>query len=490
VDNIKSRLAAGTAWIGGGRILVNILAFAGTLLLARLLTPQDFGLVAIATTLLAIVTSATEMSLSSALLRLDDPTPAHFDSAFTLNMIRATAIAIAFVLGGFPLAAAFNDDRLVGIMAVLGAAMLVTGMVNPRLVLLNKQLQFRQDFIIPVTNKLVGFVITVAIALIWRSYWALIVGAVVGPIVRVGMSYMFMPYRPRFGWRYARELWSFSSWLMLGQVAQAVNAKLENLLVGAFLGRTPLGFYTVGDSLANMPTRETTLPLSQTMFAGFALFRDDIPRLRNAYQSAQSSMAALVLPAGVGFALLAEPLVPLAMGEKWVPVIFVIQVLASFIAVQTLSSAVQPLAMALGATRGLFVRDVVTMVARAPLLVAGLIVGGFAGIVWMRAFTGLVITAINMAFARRLLGLGFRRQLGVNLPTLIAVTVMAAAVLAVQHALPDARDHVSLAIEAALSIVVGALVYLLARALIWLASGRPAGPETHAIDLARRFLAR
>ena len=128
-----------------------------------------------------------------------------------------------------------------------------------------------------------------------------------------------------------------------------------------------------------MPTREATSPLTQTIYPGFSSIRDDPARLAAAYQRAQALVAAVALPAGIGVAVIADPLVRLALGEKWAPVIFIIQALASVYALQTLGSLVQPLGMAKGETRLLFIRDTQMLFVRVPVMIAGLMLYGLAG---------------------------------------------------------------------------------------------------------------
>lgn len=145
------------------------------------------------------------------------------------------------------------------------------------------------------------------------------------------------------------------------------------------LGGIQLGYYSVGSNLAMMPTREATAPLTQTIYPAFAGIHNDPGRLAAAYQRVQALVAAVALPAGIGVAVTADPLVRLALGDKWAPVIFIIQSLASVFALQTLGSLVQPLGMAKGETRVLFVRDTQMFCLRVPIMIGGLLLYGLPG---------------------------------------------------------------------------------------------------------------
>lgn len=487
---MKGDLAKGALWLGAARVITNLLAFLSTLLLARLLSPGDFGLVALATTILVIVTAITDLSLANALIHHKDPQESHFHTAWTLNLARATLIGVAFCAAG-PLAARiYNEPRLVEIMLVLGIGLALSGLTNPKTALLTRRLIFRQEFMLITSQKLAGLIVSATIAIVFRSYWALVAGAVAAQLVGIVVSYRVAPFRPKFALGHARELWSFSIWLTLGQIVNTLNWKFDYLLIGGYFGRPALGFYTVGDNLAVLPTREATAPLSQTLFPGLAKLVGEPARLRHAYQLAQAFVVAVVLPVGVGFALIAHPLVLATMGVKWLPAVAVIQVLASIFALGTLSSAVQPLAMAKGHTKQLFQRDLLIFAIRIPFIVAGMFFGGFLGIVYARAIVGVIGIVINMRLVTRLIGLGFLEQIAANARSLISVVVMAGGVLLLKDYFGRDGNTLALALESAESVAVGAALYVTVHAGLWIAAGRPSGPESEMIKLGLKLIAR
>lgn len=490
VQNLSSRLARGSLWITASRGLVNALGFISTIVLARLLLPSDFGLVALGMTMLLILQSFTNLSLAQALVHHREPTRGHFDTAWTLNMLRGLLLGGLFSAVGPVVAAFYGDPRLANVIYAFGLSIFMSGLANPRRIMLQKELIFWQDFVLNVSQKMIGVIVGIAVALIYRSYWALIAGTLVGQLAQVVISYTVLPFRPRLTLKHARELWSFSVWLALSQMINTINWRFDQLLIGKFLGSTDLGYYTVGNNLAVMPTREATSPLTQTLFPAFSKFANEPGRLRHAYQRAQALVTAIALPLGVGMALIAEPLVLLAMGEKWLPATAVIEALAAIIAVQTIGSQVVPLGMSLGATRLLFVRDTQLFFVRLPLITAGMYLYGLQGVIYARVITGLVATLVNMLMIRRLIALPVRKQLGANLRCILAVLVMSAAVWAAQRMFAANHDMVRLLFEVATLIGIGAFTYGASSAALWMIGGRPAGPEREMLDLAGKARAR
>ena len=495
---MKEKIAKGVVWLGAAKLIINLIAFCSTLLLAHLLTPEDFGLVALATTMLAVISAFTELSMASALIHHHEPTDAHFHTAWTLNFSRALIVAVLFSMAAPFVAQAYNEPRLQEIMYALSVSTIFVGLNNPKLALLTRNLVFKQDFILTVLQKISGFVISIAIAFFYQSYWALILGAMASHLVGVIASYVILPYRPKLALIHARELWSFSIWLTLGQIVNTLNWKFDHLLIGSFLGPSTLGQYTVGDNLAGMATREAIGPLETTLFPGFARIAKDSDRLKAAYSSVQSLLSAVALPVGIGSALIAQPLVLVGMGEKWLPAVAVIQVLSCIFALQTLSSPVHPLAMAKGQTKLLFHRDLLSLIIRVPIIVAGMILGGLPGIIYGRAVTGAISIIINMHLVRRLIGTKIREQIFISGRSLVAVVFMAIGVTVFKYGFDswgvslgyEAKDTFFLISKIGATILVGASSYVTGHYVLWRLMKRPQGPETEVVNALKKVAAK
>ena len=334
----------------------------------------------------------------------------------------------------------------------------------------------------------IGFVISIAIAYFYRTYWALLIGTVAAQFISTAVSYMVLPYRPRVGFRHFRDLMSFSIWLTGGQIVNTLNWRFDYLLIGRALGMSALGHYSVGSTLAQIPTRETTGPLTKVIYPGFSSIRGNPGRLAAAYQRAQALITAIALPAGFGAALIADTLIRLAMGEKWEPVILVVQVLAAVFALQTLGSLSEPLGMAQGETKLLFKRNVQMLLVRVPLIVAGMLVAGLKGVLIARMLSGLFSIFLAMRLVRRFTGLDLRQQLGANMRSLLSVAAMVGAVVLVSPLLVAGTDTVSLLIRIIVIGAVASLVYCGTSFVLWIAMHRPSGPEREVQLLVGKML--
>jgi O-antigen/teichoic acid export membrane protein len=487
---LTAHVATGTVWLSVARLCVNLLGFLGLIVLARLLTPEDFGIVAIASTLFAILSAATNLSMAQALIQHPKPEQSHFDTAFTLNLMRGCLVFAAIALLAIPAALIFDEPRLTSLLPALGFGAVLVGAHNPRLAVFSRHMEFRQQFWLQVSEKLVVLVFSAACAFLFQSPWALVLGLLAGQFCTLCLGYLMIPYRPRLALSNFRELMSFSVWLALGQVINTINWRLDQLLIGRQLGPEALGHYAVGDNLAALPTREVTAPLHATLFPAFSRLAASPERLRAAFERAQAMIVALALPVGVGAALLADPLVRLALGEKWLPSVIVIQGLAAIFALQTIGALAEPLAMATGRTRLMFMRDMQGFVLRVPLVIIGLFAGGVPGVVAARVISGSVGIGLNMAIIRRVAGLSFGQQLHRPMRSLLSAAAMVIVVLALGPLPPGSHQAWGLLAEIGQKAACGAATYLGMHLLLWRIMGLPPGPEAELISTMRKGLAR
>ena len=479
MEGVRKRLAVGSLWTAGIRVLINLIGLASTIVLARLLTPADFGLVAIATVVFAIVSAFTELSLAAALIQHRDPQREHYDTAWTLNVIRALIVAMILAVAAHIVAAAYNDERLILIMYALCGATLITGLGNPRLIEFRRRLSFQQEMFVEFANKFAGLIVAAGVAFAFRTYWAIVLGLVAAQLVSLVLSYVLISYRPRISLRYWRSLFSFSSWLGLSNGLRAINYRADHLAVGAVLGTVPLGQYTVGDNLASLPVRESMAPLSYVLFPAFSKLQDDTPRMRDAYLRAQQILAAVALPVGVGFALVAAPLVELVLGPQWAAAALVIQILSTIYALNAFSTPLMPLAMGLGRTRLVFIRDVINLVVRYPLIFAGLFASGLVGLLLARCLSGLFAIGLDIYLARKLIGAPLLEQVTSSWRAILSTLTMVLMIVGLGQLGVTGADF----FELAWLIVSGGACYFLATLLLWLAAGKPGGPEREAVEI-------
>ncbi|NVD44747.1 lipopolysaccharide biosynthesis protein [Qipengyuania atrilutea] len=491
----KGSVVRGVAWVGLGRAAFIAISFVSTIILARLLTPDDFGIVAIASAAAAVVAVVADLPLSQAVIHHDDPQDEHFHTIWTFGLIRGV-LMVALIGGSAPFVADFyGDERVTGLLIALAFSSALGSLQNPVIALFERDLVFWQTIVLNLADRLVNFAVSVSIAYIYRSYWAIVLGILAAALVRLILSYVFRAYRPRLSLSKARELMSFSIWLTLGSWVQALNAKADPLVVGYFVRTNQLGIYSMSQRLASMTVGQIQSPIAMVLFPTLARMKHDPVRLQSAYLRVQSVFCTVAFPVGVGIAVLADPIVRLVLGPQWIPTIPIVQV---FVLMQA-ANAVQhvgPISLATGHTRALFWRDLQILTLRAPLLIGGILIGRTSDIGMIQgAVYGLAVSqAIMIVWSIRLIGtlngIGLRDHFKGAWRPLLACGIMAVSVLAAHAALGPMTPAIEGYATTAALILLGAVTYFLSLFSLWILKGRPAGPEQEALDIVRLGLNR
>ena len=313
--SLGRKMIASAGWIMAWRMASRALGFANTLVLARLLVPADFGLVAMATAFAGVFDSLSQFAVQDALVRrVEDDTRLH-DSAFTIQIGRALLTATTSALAA-PLGAQwFTEPRLTPVILALAAFMAVSGFENIGIVEFQRRMQF---------NMHVVALIVPRICKCWRpfagwlthSYWALLVGIGVQRVSRVAVTYYIHPYRPRLSLAGWRELAGFSFWLWAAGMAALVWDQCDTFVVGRFFGSASLGLYTIGIQVAILPIAEVVAPAASVLMAGFSLSEDrrhgneECPAAGRRIASGRDSN-------GPGLVGGAADIVRLLLGTKW-----------------------------------------------------------------------------------------------------------------------------------------------------------------------------
>ena len=487
----KRSMIKGAAWISGGRIALTAFGFISTIILARLLTPEDFGLVAIASAAAAIVATLTDLPLSQALIHHDDPEDDHLHTVWTFGLMKGLAMFALIALAAYPLALLYGDQRLFSLLVVLAASAGLGSIQNPAIALFERDMDFSQNVALDLLDKFAGLVVSVFVAYVYQSYWALVLGVLASAVVRVAISYVVRPYFPRFRLTKAKELMSFSIWLTLGSWVQSLNWRADPLIIGAFVPTSQLGHYTMAGRVSTMAVGQSVSPIARVLFPALSRMKHDAAKLRSAYLRVLAITCALSFPVAAGLAALAEPIVILMLSEKWLPAVPLIQVLALVAGTRTFHHS-SPLALATGKTKAMFYRDTWGLCVRAPLLLAGIFIGGATSIgVLMGAILGRLIATIimaiwNMTLVRQIAALSLRRQFASTARPLLASTIMAVALLFVVSTMPPVTEAFAGYVTLAGLVLLGSIIYGVALMLLWFAQGRPTGPETEGLALLRQ----
>jgi lipopolysaccharide exporter len=474
-------VAAGAFWTLGFKFVERLLGLVSTIILARLLSPEHFGLVAMAMTFVTMIELFTTLGFEQALIRDQQATRAEYDTAWTLNIALGLAAGLSILALAQVSAVFFQEPRLPPYLYLLATVPLLDGLQNTGVVDFRKHLQFAKDFNIQVVKKLVAVIVTVVLALMWRNAWALVIGIVAGRAVGLIMSYVMHPFRPRLSLSGGRGLLRYSLWIFINNLLNFLRTQGANFVVGRIAGGRPLGLYNAAYELSNLPTSQLVMPLNRAVMPGFAKLAHDPSRIQRGFLKVLAVVAIAAIPAGVGMSCLAHLVVPLVLGQQWLDAIPAMRWLAIFGITLALQMNVQSLYNAIGRPHvtAYVTAGLVTILL--PTLVFMVQRNGIVGAAQAYVVTGLLVLPANYALAVRVIQMRAVDVLRELWRPFVASLVMVAALRWFPPAAVDPGGGVLLW-RFATSAAFGAGVYAAVVWLTWRVSGSPEGGESFVLE--------
>ncbi len=482
--SLRSAVLKGAAWSLALRWGMRLLGLLSTVLLARLLSPSDFGLVAMAMLVVAFVQAWLAFGVNTALIQNQDATREHYDTAWTIRILQGVVVAVG-VAAAAPFAATyFEEPRITAVLLVLSLAILLRASANIGVVAFRKDLEFDKEFRFQIIGKILGFVVTLAAAVWLRNYWALVIGIIAGYCVACGLSYVMHPYRPRFSLSRVRELWSFSQWMLVGSIGHFLETKADEILVAGLGSTRQMGLYSVAAEMGSMPGSELAAPLNQALVPGFAKLQREPDRLATAYLNVLGTVSAVTFPAGIGLAMVADEIVATLLGAQWTDAGPLLSVLAVFGGIRASNSLAGSLFLGSGrpgaaAAMG-WINATLLLAIAFPLVTPF----GAQGIAVAKLGAGAILALVILTIVTRITTVTARQIVACLWRTVLAAGCMAGAVAAI----PVSGGGV--VVDLVIKVIAGIASYSAVLLILWRLVGCPDGAEQFFLTHVRRRFAR
>lgn len=330
MQSLTQRTLGGMAWVAWGSGIMAILKVAVLVLLTRLLSPADFGVVSAALIVIVFAMTFSQLGLGPALVQRPQLQPHHVSTAFLASS------GFGFIAGGLiwlaaPLIAQFfRMENLAPVVRVLALTFPIVGFSAVAESLLQRELRFRLLANVDVVTYGLGFGLGIGLALLGWGMWSLVAAHLVQSVLRAAiLLWAERPkFRPQPTWAAFRELMGYGVGQSAGRLGVFLANQADNLIVGRFLGPVALGLYSRAYQLMAVPTALLGDVLDRVLFPTMSRVQDDPRRLASAYLQGTAFVALVTLPAGIVAAVLAPELVAVALGSKWVALVPPFQVLA------------------------------------------------------------------------------------------------------------------------------------------------------------------
>ncbi len=401
--SVGARVFRSGMWVGSSEAVMAVLGIVRSVALARLLTPDVFGLMALALIVVRAIETFTRPGVAQALIARQSDFDEAAPTAFSLLVARGLVIAACLGIAA-PWIGDFYDSQSLGtVLQVLAVTFVIGGFANMNTIARQKELDFRRLSYLAQVQTIAGTAATIAAAWWLRSVWALVIGQLLTASLNVALSYYFIPGRMRFGFDrgIARELLGYGKFIAASSIVLYIATELDSAVIGKVLGHSELGFYTIAFTVAHLATTNLSKIAAKIMMPAYSLLQSDPVALRGAYLRTFGFVLLAVLPASAGLIVLAEPLIFAVYGERWLPAALPMQVLAIFGLLRALAAFAGYMFEGIGKPQLSMYMGVVRLAVIAPIIVPATLKYGLLG---------AAVTVTLGMLAQWLLGLWYLRK--------------------------------------------------------------------------------
>jgi O-antigen/teichoic acid export membrane protein len=400
--SLTQKTVSGATWTGASSGLTQAISLLGTLVLARLLTPEDYGLVGMARLAIGLIAIFRELGTTAAIIQRKQLSQEFLSSIFWANLALAV-VTFGLAIATSPLVALFFHQSKIGpIMRLLAAGFIISALSSVPSALLNREMAFRKVMMIEVGSATFATCLAVGMALRGAGAWSLVISSLAGTCITTVFLWWSCPWRPRWllDWMELRSIASFSLNLSGFNLVNYFSRNADNAIVGRYLGAYQLGFYQVAYNLMLYAVQNISQVMGRVLFPIFAKVQDDNVRFRQAYTKAASTIAVVTFPMMAGVMAVAEPFVRAVLGEKWHPVASLLIILAPVGLMQSVVTTVGNIYYAKGRADWLF---------RWGLIATALSVGSFlVGLPWGIQGVAVAYLIVNLLLVYPAFALPFR----------------------------------------------------------------------------------
>lgn len=488
-ESLAKKTVHGAGWMVTWRFVTRTLGALSMFALARLLSPMDFGLVALAGAFARAIDAMATLGIQDVMLREKNPDEAYYSTGFTLGLIRTGIAALAIVAAAYPVGRFFGDERLSVILLILGPLLVLESCENVGALDFRRYFRFDRDFLLFMVPRVAAVVVTIATALLTHSYWALVIGIVVQRAARVGLSYAMHPFRPRLTLVAWRRLLGLSSWIWGTSVAGFCRERADSFIVGRLINTSAVGLFSASLEVALLPISEFVEPVGRALYAGLAAIHHSGRGSSDTLAKAMAATLCIVLPAGVGISLVAAPLIRVTLGPAWVGGVKLVAIVGPFAAFSVITNIGMLGVMAIGNPKVTTFTTTAMALLRVPMLIAGVMLGGLEGLAWATGFALALESAIYVAVLNRVTGF----RVGVLVRETWRPAAATGGMVLVLAGFGLAWVPAAVSLSGALAQLgaaagVGALAYMVLLIALWALSGGANGAEAVLLRSVTRCL--
>ena len=406
--SLKQKTISGIGWSAVGGFFLQVMQFVILVVLARLLSPEDFGLLGMVLVFTGIATLFSELGFGAALVQKTELEERHLSSVFWLNLAVGLILTILVYMSAPWVASFYNEPRLILLVRAISISFVIGGFGVVQKAMMTRKMQFKLLAIIQILSVFITGIITVLMAFSGYGVWSLVVQLISVSFLGVLFLWLLGGWRPKFIFQPAalKDMMSFSANLLGAQLLNYGVRNFDYLLIGRYVGSSGLGVYSLAYKFMLLPINQVSKIIGRVMFPALSQIKDDNQRIKRVYLRANRVIGLLTIPLMFGMIVVARPLVLTIVGPNWEAVIPVLQILCLVGIKQPVGSTTGWLYQAKGRTDLMLRWNFISMV----ITIAAFIIGirwGVIGVATAYAIRSYLIWYPAITIPGRLIGLTF-----------------------------------------------------------------------------------
>lgn len=350
------------------RLSERLLGLISTFITARLLMPEDFGIVAIAMIVIAFFTVLGLTGSTQYIIQKDTVSESDVNTAWTIDVVVKSTIFFVLLAVAPLVSDYYEDERLTDVIYALSVMSLFSGFTNPALMLKQREQSYKVILILDVVKKLFAIATVITIAYIYRNYWAMVCGHLMSNFIGLIGSYVVVKYKPKFCLDGVKQQWLFTRWMMAKGFLGYFRAQIDTILVSNFFGTSQVGGYHVTKYIATMPGSQIVEPATTPLLASFSRTKNKPDDFEHQIKLTFLVLQLIALPMSAFLFTFSLPIVSILLGQNWVAYHHIFGILALLTVSLSIGSVTSQIIVAKGKVKSLFYYDIVSFIAMVTIL--------------------------------------------------------------------------------------------------------------------------
>lgn len=422
---LKTKTVKGIGWSVASQVIRLLLNFGIVAVLARMLSPGDFGLIGMVVVFTNLFVILNELGLPAAIVHKQDVTEEHLSSAFWLNLLEGLLLTLILCAAAPFIAGFFERSALLLIVVILSSTLFISSFGRLQQSLFSKILDFKKLAIIDVASTFLSGATAIITAALGFGVWSLVLQSVSLSVFTALLAFLMCSWKPKFlfRWKPVRELLGYGLPLVGFGFVSYFSRNLDNMLIGKYLGAASLGYYAMAYRLLLFPLGNVTIVIGKVMFPAMSTIQDDLAKARSAYVRANKYVAAATFPLMAGLVVAAPAFTRVIIGPKWEESIVLIQILAVVGLAQSITLSINWIYQSQGRTGALLLWGIASTL----VCVASFAIGlhwGVKGVATAYLISVLALLYPTFAIPFRFINLRFREFARELFPVVFATAAM------------------------------------------------------------------